>query len=83
MLGPGYLRQQAATCLRWSRDCYDLDTAKRLRLMAEEFMAKADTLEAGPGANGGDEAGVPRPNDNNAGSTADGIGQRKARGNGV
>lgn len=46
MVGPDYLRQQAATCLRWASDCFDLGTATRLRLMAEEFMAKADEIEA-------------------------------------
>ena len=42
-----YLRAQAATCLHWSRDCFDLTTATQLRLLAEEFMAKAAELEAG------------------------------------
>jgi hypothetical protein len=41
-----YLRQQAATCMLWSRDCFDLASARRLRLMAEEFLAKAAELEA-------------------------------------
>ena len=42
-----YLRAQAATCLNWSRDCFDLTVATRLRLLAEELMAKAAELEAG------------------------------------
>jgi hypothetical protein len=42
-----YLRAQAATCLLWSRDCFDLTVATRLRLLAEELMAKAAELEAG------------------------------------
>jgi hypothetical protein len=46
MVGPDYLRRQAATCLKWASDCFDLGTATRLRLMAEEFMAKADEIEA-------------------------------------
>jgi hypothetical protein len=41
-----YLRQQARTCLQWARDCFDLQTAGRLRLMAEEFSAKAAEIEA-------------------------------------
>jgi hypothetical protein len=41
-----YLRQQARTCLQWARDCFDLQTAARLRLMAEEFSAKAAQIEA-------------------------------------
>jgi hypothetical protein len=46
MVGPDYLRRQAATCLKWAGDCFDLGTATRLRLMAEEFLAKADEIEA-------------------------------------
>jgi hypothetical protein len=42
-----YLRAQAATCLLWSRDCFDLTVARQLRLLAEELMAKAAELEAG------------------------------------
>jgi len=42
-----YLRVQARTCLTWARECFDLAAATRLRLMAEEFMAKADEIEAG------------------------------------
>lgn len=41
-----YLRKQAATCLAWARECFDLETATRLRLMAEEFKAKANEIEA-------------------------------------
>jgi hypothetical protein len=40
-----YLRKQARTCLNWSRDCFDLQAAARLRLMAEEFNAKAAAIE--------------------------------------
>ena len=46
MVGAEYLRKQADTCLEWSRACIDLATATRLRLMAEEFMAKAAEIEA-------------------------------------
>ena len=41
-----YLRTQARTCLAWARECFDLTTATRLRLMAEEFIAKADEVDA-------------------------------------
>jgi hypothetical protein len=41
-----YLRKQARTCLEWARDCFDLGTAARLRLMAQEFTAKAAEIEA-------------------------------------
>ncbi len=41
-----YLRQQARTCLQWARDCFDLQTAARLRKMADEFSAKAAQIEA-------------------------------------
>jgi hypothetical protein len=40
-----YLRQQAATCLYLSRQCFDLGVAERLRLMAGDFSAKADEIE--------------------------------------
>ena len=41
-----YLREQAATCMLWSRECFDLATATRLRLLAEDFLAKANELES-------------------------------------
>ena len=41
-----YLRTHARTCLAWARDCFDLTTATRLRLMAEEFVTKADEIDA-------------------------------------
>ena len=40
-----YLRNQAKTCLAWARECFDLGTATRLRLMAEEFLVKADEID--------------------------------------
>jgi hypothetical protein len=46
MVGPDYLRRQASTCLKWASECFDLEAAMRLRLMAEEFVAKADEIEA-------------------------------------
>jgi hypothetical protein len=47
MIDAQYLRDQAATCLQWSRSCFDLATAKQLRLMADEFLLKAEQLEKG------------------------------------
>jgi hypothetical protein len=41
-----YLRKQAKTCLVWARECFDLGTATRLRMMADEFLAKADEIDA-------------------------------------
>ena len=46
MVDAKYLRLQAAKCLEWSRKCFDLGTARQLRLMAEEFLQKAEQLEA-------------------------------------
>lgn len=44
-LSADYLRQQAGRCQRLSRNCMDLGTARALRLMAEEYLAEAATLE--------------------------------------
>lgn len=44
-LSPSYLRTQAARCQRLSRACMDLDIARDLRLMADEYLAEANTLE--------------------------------------
>ena len=44
-----YLRAQARTCIQWSRECFDLGTAARLRAMANEFNAKAAEIEAHTG----------------------------------
>lgn len=41
-----YLRKQAATCTMWSRECFDLEAARRLRLMAEELRQKAGQIDA-------------------------------------
>jgi hypothetical protein len=46
MVATEYLRNQANACLRLARDCFDLATAARLRLMAADFRAKADEFEA-------------------------------------
>ena len=45
-LSPAYLRLQADRCLRLSRTCMDLGTARDLRHMAEEYFAEASTIEA-------------------------------------
>jgi hypothetical protein len=37
-----YLKSQAARCLSLARACFDLETARQLRLMADDFRAKAD-----------------------------------------
>ena len=44
---PDYLRKQANKCLSWARDCFDLETATRLRLLADELRTKANEIEAG------------------------------------
>ena len=48
MMNAEYFRQQAANCLYLSRQCFDLSVAERLRLMAADFIAKADEIEARP-----------------------------------
>ena len=40
-----YLRRQATHCLSLARTCFDLGTARELRLMAGEMMKKAQELE--------------------------------------
>lgn len=47
-----FLRRQAENCLRIARQCFDLSSAERMRLLAGELKSKAaeldkqDTLEA-------------------------------------
>jgi hypothetical protein len=41
-----YFRHQAATCLQWASDCFDLTTATRLRILADHFVDKARKIEA-------------------------------------
>jgi hypothetical protein len=41
-----YLKNQAAHCMSLARACFDLETARQLRLMAEDLKAKASELEA-------------------------------------
>jgi len=40
-----YLRNQAARCMSLSRVCFDLETARQLRLLAEDLKAKADEID--------------------------------------
>ena len=46
MTNAEYFRKQAANCLYLSRQCFDLNVAERLRLMAADFIAKAQEIEA-------------------------------------
>ena len=41
-----YLRQQAERCRRLAADCADARTAHSLRLMAEDYAARAAEAEA-------------------------------------
>ena len=43
-----YLRNQASRCMRLARVCFDLETARQLRLLAEDLKAKADEIEGKP-----------------------------------
>jgi hypothetical protein len=45
MLTPEFLRRQAENCLRIARNCFDLTSAERLRLMAAELNAKAAEMD--------------------------------------
>ena len=45
-----YLRNQAARCLSLARVCFDLETARQLRLLGEDLKAKADDIERRPRA---------------------------------
>jgi len=40
-----YLRNQAVRCMSLARACFDLETARQLRLLAEDLKAKADEIE--------------------------------------
>ncbi len=62
MADAGFFRRQAERCLRLSRSSYDMETSRQLRLMAAEFLEKADEYDSGdfiPGAhkNNGSEGG--------------------------
>ena len=43
-----YLRSQAARCMSLARVCFDLETARQLRLLGEDLKAKADEIEGKP-----------------------------------
>ena len=45
MLNTEFLRRQAENCLRIARSCFDLSSAERLRLMANDLNAKAEEIE--------------------------------------
>jgi hypothetical protein len=40
-----YLREQAATCRHLARQCFDLSVTERLRVMADDFITKAEAIE--------------------------------------
>lgn len=42
-----FFRRQAEKCLRLSRTSYDMETSRQLRVMAAEFLEKADEYDAG------------------------------------
>jgi hypothetical protein len=43
-----YLRNQASRCMTLARVCFDLETARQLRLLAEDLKAKAAEIEGKP-----------------------------------
>ena len=45
MLNTEFLRRQADDCLRIARNCFDLSSAERLRLMAQDLQAKANEID--------------------------------------
>jgi len=45
-----YLRNQAARCMSLARVCFDLETARQLRLLADDLKAKADEVDGKPQA---------------------------------
>ncbi len=45
-----YLKNQAARCMSLARVCFDLETARQLRLLADDLKAKADEMEGKPRA---------------------------------
>jgi hypothetical protein len=46
MTNAEYFRRQAATCLRLAKFCRDLEVARGLFGMAQEFKAKAAEIDA-------------------------------------
>ena len=45
MLNAEFLRRQAENCLRIARSCFDLSSAERLRMIAQDLNAKANEIE--------------------------------------
>jgi type III secretory pathway component EscU len=45
-----YLRNQAARCMSLARVCFDLETARQLRLLADDLKTKAEEIEGKPQA---------------------------------
>ena len=45
-----YLKAQAARCMSLARTCFDLETARQLRLLAEDLKAKAEEIAGKPQA---------------------------------
>jgi hypothetical protein len=43
-----YLKNQAARCMSLARTCFDLETARQLRLLAEDLKTKADEIAGKP-----------------------------------
>lgn len=41
-----FFRRQAEKCLRLSRTSYDMETSRQLRLMATEFLDKAEEQDS-------------------------------------
>ena len=39
-----YLKNQSARCMSLARACFDLETARQLRLLAEDLKAKAEEI---------------------------------------
>lgn len=46
MTDADFFRRQAERCLRLSRTSYDMETSRQLRLMATEFLEKAERRES-------------------------------------
>jgi hypothetical protein len=52
MINPGYLRQQAATCLRLAAAVRDKKIAEALVVMADDFSDRADEIDPNLGSDG-------------------------------
>src|SRR4051812_16698067 len=67
MTNSDFLRQKASTLLHLARTCFDMDTARQLRLIAEELVEEADNVQpvvlpfmSGFGRGGHNNGGVGR-----------------------